>query len=192
MAEQQEYWKAETVAFYALQSLHGVGFKTLYRIAAQKISFRELIRTDDISYFEKMLRLKLEESIKNSPENWAHFKLELWSKGLDIARHLAKENVYLIFYGHESYPSQLKILPNPYVVICSRKYIKLIFSICCYYWQQEVVRGWFMVNKIYCRHNFKSRPCIRQWTCWRHWSKSTYRIDKIWCSHSSNPWYWYW
>ncbi|ENC9555961.1 MULTISPECIES: DNA-processing protein DprA [Aeromonas] len=113
MAEQQEYWKAETVAFYALQSLHGVGFKTLYRIAAQKISFRELIRTDDISYFEKMLRLKLEESIKNSPENWAHFKLELWSKGLDIARHLAKENVYLIFYGHESYPSQLKNITEP-------------------------------------------------------------------------------
>lgn len=113
MAEQQEYWKAETVAFYALQSLHGVGFKTLYKIAAKKISFRELIRTDDVSYFEKMLRLKLDENIKKSQENWILFKIELWSKGLELARYWAKENVFLIFHGHEAYPPQLKNITEP-------------------------------------------------------------------------------
>lgn len=113
MAEQQEYWKAETVAFYALQSLHGVGFKTLYKIAAQKVSFRELIRTDDVRYFEKMLRLKLDENISKSEENWILFKLDLWSKGLELARYWAKENVYLIFHDHESYPAQLKNITEP-------------------------------------------------------------------------------
>lgn len=40
MEKEQDYWKAETVAFLALQSIRGVGIKTLYKIAAQKISVK--------------------------------------------------------------------------------------------------------------------------------------------------------
>ncbi|MGG6122957.1 DNA-processing protein DprA [Pantoea allii] len=113
MENEQDYWKAETVAFLALQSLHGIGFKTLYKIAVQKISFRELIKTDDIQYFEKMLRLKLDISIKESHESWMKFKLELWEKGLDLAREYTKKKTVILFYGQEAFPSQLKHISEP-------------------------------------------------------------------------------
>lgn len=91
MEKEQGFWKAETVAFLALQSLNGVGFRVLYKVAAQKISFRELIKTDDIDYFEKMLRYKLDDSIKESHESWMQFKLNLWNKGIELAREYSKK-----------------------------------------------------------------------------------------------------
>lgn len=39
MEKEQGFWKAETVAFLALQSLNGVGFRVLYKVAAQKLVF---------------------------------------------------------------------------------------------------------------------------------------------------------
>lgn len=113
MGNEQDYWKAETVAFLALQSIHGIGFKTLYKIAAQKISFRELIKTDDVEHFEKMLRQKLDESIKKSDESWMQFKLELWNKGLELARDYIKKNIRIFFHDQDTFPQQLKDIPEP-------------------------------------------------------------------------------
>lgn len=113
MEKEQEYWKAETVAFLALQSMHGVGFKTLYKIAAQKISFRELIKTDNVEHFEKMLRQKLDNSVKESYESWMQFKLELWDKGLELAREYIKKNIRIFFYDQDLFPQQLKSIPEP-------------------------------------------------------------------------------
>jgi DNA processing protein len=113
MEKEQDYWKAETVAFLALQSIRGVGFKTLYKIASQKISFRELIKTDDIGYFEKMLRQKLDDSIKASDESWVHFKLELWNQGLELARNYIKKNIRIFFFDQDIFPPQLKNILEP-------------------------------------------------------------------------------
>ncbi|HCE2119591.1 TPA: DNA-protecting protein DprA [Vibrio parahaemolyticus] len=113
MEKEQDYWKAETVAFLALQSIRGVGFKTLYKIAAQKISFRELIKTDDVEHFEKMLRQKLDDSIKESDESWMQFKLDLWNKGLELAREYIKKNIRIFFYDQDLFPQQLKNIPEP-------------------------------------------------------------------------------
>lgn len=113
MEKEQDYWKAETVAFLALQSIRGVGFKTLYKIAAQKISFRELIKTDDIEHFEKMLRQKIDDSIKESAESWMLFKLDLWNKGLELAREYIKKNIRIFFYDQDLFPQQLKNIPEP-------------------------------------------------------------------------------
>jgi hypothetical protein len=99
MEKEQDYWKAETVAFLALQSIRGVGFKTLYKIAAQKISFRELIKADSVEYFEKMLRQKLDDSIKESVESWMQFKLDLWNKGLELAREYVKKNIRIFLHS---------------------------------------------------------------------------------------------
>ncbi|MEC6898845.1 DNA-processing protein DprA [Photobacterium piscicola] len=113
MGKEQDYWKAETVAFLALQSIRGVGFKTLYKIAAQKISFRELIKTDNVYYFEKMLRQKLDDSITESNESWMQFKLDLWDKGLVLARDYIKRNIRIFFYDQDLFPQQLKNIPEP-------------------------------------------------------------------------------
>ncbi|MFS6537586.1 DNA-processing protein DprA [Idiomarina loihiensis] len=113
MEKEQEFWRAETVAFLALQSIRGVGFKTLYRIATRKISFRELIKTDDVQHFETMLRQKLDDSIKESNESWMEFKLNLWNQGLELARDYRKKNIRIFFYGQEYFPQQLKNIPDP-------------------------------------------------------------------------------
>ncbi|EDK28339.1 SMF protein [Vibrionales bacterium SWAT-3] len=113
MENEQDYWKAETVAFLALQSIHGIGFRTLYKIAAQKISFRKLIKTDDVEHFEKMLHKKLDDSIKESDESWMQFKLDLWNKGLELARDYTKKNVRIFFHDQDTFPQQLKSTPEP-------------------------------------------------------------------------------
>lgn len=113
MENEQDYWKAETVAFLALQSIHGIGFKTLYKIAAQKNSFKELIKTDDVEHFEKMLRHNLDDSTKESNESWMQFKFKLWNKGLDLARDYTKKNIRIFFHDQHSFPKQLKTIPEP-------------------------------------------------------------------------------
>lgn len=113
MEKGQDYWKAETVAFLALQSIPGVGFKTLYKISTQKISFRELIKTDDIEEFEKALRQKVDDSVKQSEKSWIEFKLKLWNKGLELARDYLKKNIRIFFYDQDLFPQQLKSIPEP-------------------------------------------------------------------------------
>lgn len=108
-----EYWKLETVAFYALQSLHGIGFKTLYSIASQGISFRELIKTNDCNYFQDTLKYKLDKDISSSENLWQLFKIGLWSHGVELARKYHRDNVYVVFHGQELFPPQLKRIPNP-------------------------------------------------------------------------------
>jgi len=113
MDKELEYWKHETVAFLALQSIAGVGFKTLYRIAEQKTSFRELIKTENIDYFEKKLSHKLDCSIKDSSENWMQYKLDLWAKGVELARSYSKRNISILFYEQDFFPPQLRTIPEP-------------------------------------------------------------------------------
>jgi DNA protecting protein DprA len=113
METEQSYWKAETVAFLALQSIRGVGFKTLYKIASQGTSFRELIKANDVEYFEKELHQKLDDSVKVSDESWMEFKLALWKKGLEQARNCSKKNIRILFSGQDVFPSQLKSIPEP-------------------------------------------------------------------------------
>lgn len=113
MTEEQEYWRAETVAFYALQSLHGVGFRTLYKTAFQGIKFRELIKTEDPKHFGKILRVKLPKPIFDSQEQWENFKKELWAKGTSIARTYAQKQVRVVFRDHEAFPNSLRNIEEP-------------------------------------------------------------------------------
>ncbi|MBB1340034.1 DNA-protecting protein DprA [Pseudoalteromonas sp. SR45-6] len=113
MDKELEYWKHETVAFLALQSICGVGFKTLYKIAEQKASFRELIKTEDINYFENKLSHKLDDSIKANTEQWMQYKLDLWAKGVELARNYTKRNISIWFYEQDYFPQQLKTIPEP-------------------------------------------------------------------------------
>jgi len=113
ITENHEYWRAETVAFYALQSIHGVGFKTLYKIATEKMSFRDLIKTENPKHFEKILRVNLGEFTTESKENWEEFKQNLWTRGLELARDCARDNIRVIFYDQDAYPNQLKITTEP-------------------------------------------------------------------------------
>ncbi|EDM59812.1 SMF protein [Vibrio parahaemolyticus AQ3810] len=113
MTKEHEYWRAETVAFYALQSLQGVGFRTLYKISAQKISFRDLIRSEDPNHFSQTLRVKLPTLVLQEENKWSDFKKELWAKGTSIARQYAQKDVKVVFYDQDAFPSSLKHITDP-------------------------------------------------------------------------------
>lgn len=113
MKDEYEYWRAETVAFYALQSLHGIGFRTLYKLAAQKISFRDLIRCNEPRTFSSMLRTRLPTSVTESEESWSKFKKELWAKGTSMARINTSKNIRVVFYDQDAYPERLKHIVDP-------------------------------------------------------------------------------
>lgn len=113
MTKEHEYWRAETVAFYALQSLHGVGFRTLYKIASQKISFRELIKSEDPKHFGKTLRIKLPTTVLESAESWDKFKKELWFKGTSMARMYTQKDVKVVFYDQDAFPDSLRHINEP-------------------------------------------------------------------------------
>ncbi|MDF4801845.1 DNA-processing protein DprA [Vibrio parahaemolyticus] len=113
MIEEKEYWRAETVAFYALQSLHGVGIRTLYKISAQGTSFRELIGTEDPKFLSQTLRISLPEEVYESSEAWDNFKKHLWTKGTSMARTYAQQNVKVVFYDQDAFPTHLKNINEP-------------------------------------------------------------------------------
>lgn len=109
----QDYWKAETVAFYALQSVKGVGFRTLYKVSSMDIGFRELLKTQDPNHFQKMLKIKLDDRITSNIESWEEYQQELWSNGLNIARNLSSQNICVVFYRQNIYPRQLHGMTEP-------------------------------------------------------------------------------
>jgi DNA processing protein len=111
--QNQDLWKAEAVAFYALQSIKGVGFQTLYKVASMEIWFRELLKTRDQNHFQKMLRIKLDDNITKDIESWEAYQHELWTNGLDIARNLASQNIKVIFFRQDIYPKQLCGITEP-------------------------------------------------------------------------------
>lgn len=112
MTASQEFWRIETVSFYAIQSIHGVGYKTLYNIAASGILFSDLFRKESLTVFEKTLRIKLKIDYDN-PSAWLEFKNSLWLRGLDIARNFSKKDIKVVFYNQDSFPESLKSIKVP-------------------------------------------------------------------------------
>lgn len=113
MEKELDYWKAETIAFLALQTINEVNFENLYKVASQNISFKELLKFESIQGFENILNLTLDDALKESEESWVQFKRVLWNKGIELARLYSKKNIRIIFFNQDYYPQQLKEISEP-------------------------------------------------------------------------------
>lgn len=111
--ESLNYWKSETVAFLALQSIKGVGFKCLYNLAKKNISFRDVIKPESAEYFQKILRITLPDDVTDNEESWNDYQQSLWNTGLSTARSLKSQNIRVVFYSQDHFPNQLKKLSTP-------------------------------------------------------------------------------
>lgn len=104
--EQREFWKNEKIAFLALTTLKGVGFWTLHKIAKSGLGFKEILKSPDSKYYEKLLRHEEGQSLLPDAQE------EIWGKGLLLARELHKDDIKLIFKDEENFPEKLKSIPD--------------------------------------------------------------------------------
>ena len=116
MEKEQSFGRLKRLLF-GIAIIKWCGLEFYIRLQRKKVSFRELIKTDDIDYFEKMLRYKLDDSIKESHESWMQFKLNLWNKGIELAREYSKK--YLDFILTKRFSSTIEVYSRTaFVVIC--------------------------------------------------------------------------
>jgi DNA processing protein len=96
--EDRGYWRHERIAFLALATLKGVGFRTLYKVAQSGISFTSALRRPD--------EAGLGNLFAESGYSFESQK-ELWEAGLAEAKKLAALNVSLLFKGEARFPEKL-------------------------------------------------------------------------------------
>lgn len=104
--EQREFWKNEKIAFLALTTLKGVGFWTLHKIAQSGFGFKEILKSPDSKYYEKIVSHEEGRNVLPDAQE------EVWGQGLLLARELHKEDIKLVFKGEENFPKKLKEIPD--------------------------------------------------------------------------------
>ena len=102
--EKTDYWRHERIAFLALSTLKGVGFRTLYKIAESELSFNAVLRNPE--------KVGLERLFHESELQDAGGQQRLWVSGLAEARLLASFNVTLLFKGEPNFPQKLAAIPD--------------------------------------------------------------------------------
>lgn len=106
--DHKERWINETIAFLAIASIKGVGFWSMHKIAGSEPGFKEALKSETSDNLDQYLRTKLSFNDKS----WPEMQEELWVKGLESARMLAKMGVRLLFCDQPGFPESLKNIPD--------------------------------------------------------------------------------
>lgn len=106
-------WKVEAVAFYALQSIKGVGFHTLNNLAKAGISFHDILFSKDIEYFQQSLGITYSQEDISKAGGWERMQSAYWSIGLETASSIGKKGIGVIFNQQDTFPPQLRAIKNP-------------------------------------------------------------------------------
>ncbi|MHC8404336.1 DNA-processing protein DprA [Pseudomonas sp. TMB3-21] len=102
--EDRSYWRHERIAFLALSTLKGVGFRTLYKIAQSGASFISALRNPN--------EVGLEKYFGDAAANNFDDQKRLWDAGLSEAKKLAALNIYLLFRDEPRFPQKLYNIPD--------------------------------------------------------------------------------
>lgn len=108
-----EYWQSERVAFCALQSIHGVGFKTLYKLVLNVGSLKAFIKNSSADEFAKTLRIKLDPTLHKLDDSWELFQQRLWADGIALLKNLTKDKIQIIFSQESIFPAKLRAIDKP-------------------------------------------------------------------------------
>lgn len=101
--EDRGYWRHERIAFLALATLKGVGFRTLHKIAQSEFSFTSALRSP--------IEAGLGKFFAEPSFGFENQKI-LWEAGLAEARKLAALKVSLLFKGEDRFPEKLAQIPD--------------------------------------------------------------------------------
>lgn len=97
--EDKSYWRHERIAFLALTTLKGVGFRTLLKIAQSQVSFISALRTPKDAGLEKYFR--------DAGVDDFNGQKKLWEAGLSEAKKLSELKVSFIFKRELRFPQKL-------------------------------------------------------------------------------------
>ncbi|QJI15346.1 DNA-protecting protein DprA [Pseudomonas sp. ADAK22] len=97
--EDKSYWRHERIAFLALTTLKGVGFRTLHKIAQSQISFISALRNPKDAGLEKHFR--------DAELDDFNGQKKLWEAGLSEAKKLSELKVSLLFKKELRFPQKL-------------------------------------------------------------------------------------
>ncbi|QXH64262.1 DNA-processing protein DprA [Pseudomonas azerbaijanorientalis] len=101
------FWRHEKIAFLALTTLKGVGFRTLHKIAASDEGFNHTLRNPSASSLERVIRDAGFSDLEGQQR--------LWELGIEEARKLAAMGIVLLFNGEATFPRKLKEISDaPY------------------------------------------------------------------------------
>ncbi|GIU51538.1 hypothetical protein TUM4438_41510 [Shewanella sairae] len=106
-------WKLEAVAFYALQTIKGVGFHTLNKLAKGGVRFHDLLFSTDVEYFQKTLGIVYADEDIKEPQDWVIIQNAYWAIGMEIASSIGKQGIGVIFNEQDAFPPQLRAIQNP-------------------------------------------------------------------------------
>lgn len=94
-------WRYEKVAFLALSTLKGVGFRSLLKIAQEGRSYYNVIRSPGEYGLDKYF-----------PVINTAAQIQLWHAGVELARKLAAQKTQLIFRPEPAFPANLRAIPD--------------------------------------------------------------------------------
>ncbi|MBD1589621.1 DNA-processing protein DprA [Pseudomonas sp. C2L12B] len=104
--EDRGYWRHERIAFLALSTLRGVGFRTLYKISKSGMSFNSALRDPSAAGLEKFML--------DSPGGDFEGLKKLWEAGVAEAKKLGNLNISLMFRKEQRFPQKLAAIhDNP-------------------------------------------------------------------------------
>ncbi len=97
--EDREFWRNERIAFLALSALKGIGFWTLHKIAQSKIGFKVILKEPE--------KVGLDKLLQDEGCGGEEGQIELWNRGISIARDLASQGIHLCFKSEPDFPKKL-------------------------------------------------------------------------------------
>ncbi|MEE5042942.1 DNA-processing protein DprA [Pseudomonas alliivorans] len=104
--EDRGYWRHERIAFLALSTLKGVGFRTLYKISKSGISFSAALRDPIAAGLEKFML--------EFPAGDFESQKKLWELGVAEAKKLGNLKISLMFIKELRFPQKLAVIhDNP-------------------------------------------------------------------------------
>ncbi|MBD8186218.1 DNA-processing protein DprA [Pseudomonas viridiflava] len=102
--ENRGYWRLERIAFLALSTVKGIGYRTLYKIAQSGTSFNSALRNP--------IEAGLEKYISTPSGDQFEAQKRLWEAGVAEAKKLADLKVSLLFKRETRFPEKLSLIPD--------------------------------------------------------------------------------
>ena len=108
----ENYWKAENVAFLGIASLRGVGYWTMWNLSLVTSSFKEILKLN-FNEFRDLLKHAGYKGNFSDRHDWEVIQREIWEDGNKSRLLLAHRGISLLHSGETRFPRALLDIPDP-------------------------------------------------------------------------------
>lgn len=108
----QSIWVNETISLLSLNSIRGIGYWSLVKLAKSNLSFKEILSIDSSSEFEEELKKAGCRISSDFISNWPQNREEIWALGNSEFHKLQANNIKVLHSKQPEFPKSLNIIPN--------------------------------------------------------------------------------